>query len=346
MLIKNKLLKKIILSDKSKILDVANNLNKSSLRIVLIENYKKNFVGVINDGDLRRALIAGHNTNDRIKNIINKRFLISNNEFDFEEKDKILKKNENVFNHIPIIKNNKIFGLYTKNFILNQNKKKIKDSLVIMAGGLGKRLGNLTKHCPKALLKYQDKPLLQHLLENAQAFGFNDFIISVFFLKNKIKKFIKNQNIKKIKINYLEENSPLGTIGSLRLIKKISNDFIVINCDVITNVDLVEILKFHKKNKATLTIGVKQFKYKNPYGVINSKKTRFVSFEEKPEINFNINAGVYVFKKNIIKIIRKEKFKSIEDLVYHLNKKKSKILTYPIFENWLDLGQDRKKLKA
>ena len=215
-----------------------------------------------------------------------------------------------------------------------------------MAGGLGKRLGNLTKHCPKALLKYQDKPLLQHLLENAQAFGFNDFIISVFFLKNKIKKFIKNKNIKKIKINYLEENSPLGTIGSLRLIKKISNDFIVINCDVITNVDLVEILKFHKKNKATLTIGVKQFKYKNPYGVINSKKTRFVSFEEKPEINFNINAGVYVFKKNIIKIIRKEKFKSIEDLVYHLNKKKSKILTYPIFENWLDLGQDRKKLKA
>jgi|TARA_B110000211_G_C14093445_1_gene561030 dTDP-glucose pyrophosphorylase len=346
MLIKNKLLKKIILSDKSKILDVANNLNKSSLRIVLIENYKKNFVGVINDGDLRRALIAGHNTNDRIKNIINKSCLISNNEFDFEEKDKILKKNENVFNHIPIIKNNKIFGLYTKNFILNQNKKKIKDSLVIMAGGLGKRLGNLTKHCPKALLKYQDKPLLQHLLENAQAFGFNDFIISVFFLKNKIKKFIKNQNIKKIKINYLEENSPLGTIGSLRLIKKISNDFIVINCDVITNVDLVEILKFHKKNKATLTIGVKQFKYKNPYGVINSKKTRFVSFEEKPEINFNINAGVYVFKKNIIKIIRKEKFKSIEDLVYHLNKKKSKILTYPIFENWLDLGQDRKKLKA
>ena len=325
---------------------MANNLNKSSLRIVLIENYKKNFVGVINDGDLRRALIAGHNTNDRIKNIINKSCLISNNEFDFEEKDKILKKNENVFNHIPIIKNNKIFGLYTKNFILNQNKKKIKDSLVIMAGGLGKRLGNLTKHCPKALLKYQDKPLLQHLLENAQAFGFNDFIISVFFLKNKIKKFIKNQNIKKIKINYLEENSPLGTIGSLRLIKKISNDFIVINCDVITNVDLVEILKFHKKNKATLTIGVKQFKYKNPYGVINSKKTRFVSFEEKPEINFNINAGVYVFKKNIIKIIRKEKFKSIEDLVYHLNKKKSKILTYPIFENWLDLGQDRKKLKA
>ena len=346
MLIKNKLLKKIILSDKSKILDVANNLNKSSLRIVLIENYKKNFVGVINDGDLRRALIAGHNTNDRIKNIINKRCLISNNEFDFEEKDKILKKNENVFNHIPIIKNNKIFGLYTKNFILNQNKKKIKDSLVIMAGGLGKRLGNLTKHCPKALLKYQDKPLLQHLLENAQAFGFNDFIISVFFLKNKIKKFIKNQNIKKIKINYLEENSPLGTIGSLRLIKKISNDFIVINCDVITNVDLVEILKFHKKNKATLTIGVKQFKYKNPYGVINSKKTRFVSFEEKPEINFNINAGVYVFKKNIIKTIRKEKFNSIEDLIYYLNKKKSKILTYPIFENWLDLGQDRKKLKA
>ena len=94
-----------------------------------------------------------------------------------------------------------------------------------------------------------------------------------------------------------------------------------------------------------MTIGVKQFKYQNPYGVINVNKGRFISFEEKPDINFNINAGDYVFSKKIIKIIKKEKFNNIEELIQHLSSKKSKILTYPIFENWLDLGQDKKNLK-
>ena len=345
MLIKKKLLKKITISSKSKILDVINNLNRSGLRIVLIEDNNKKFVGVINDGDIRRALITGHNINDKIINIINRNCFISNNEFNFDKKDKILKKNENIFSHIPIIKKNKIFGLYTKNLTNNYDRKKIKDSLVIMAGGFGKRLGKLTRNSPKALLKYQEKPLLQHLLENARDFGFTNFIISIYYLKNKIKKFLKNQQTTNQKISFLEEKKPLGTIGALRLIKKISSSFIVINCDVITNVDLLEILKFHKKNKPIMTIGVKQFKYQNPYGVINVNKGRFISFEEKPEINFNINAGVYVFSKKIIKIIKKEKFNNIEELIQHFGRKKSKILTYPIFENWLDLGQDKKNLK-
>jgi dTDP-glucose pyrophosphorylase len=346
MLIEKKLLKKITILENSKILDVINNLNKSGLRIVLIENSKKKFVGVINDGDIRRALITGHNINDKIVNIINRNCFISKNESDFDQKDKILKKNENVFSHIPIIKKNKIFGLYTKNSNIDYKHQKIKENLLIMAGGFGSRLGRLTKNCPKALLKYQDKPLIQHLIENAKNFGFTNFIISVFYLKNKIKKFLKKIDTRSQKINYIEEKRPLGTIGSLSLLKKISKNFIVINCDVITNVDLLEILKFHKKNKPIMTIGVKQFKYQNPYGVINAKKGRFISFEEKPEINFNINAGVYVFNKDIIKIIKKENIKGIENLIQHLTKKKYTILTYPIFENWLDLGQDKKNLKT
>ena len=137
----------------------------------------------------------------------------------------------------------------------------------------------------------------------------------------------------------------MGTIGSIGLIKKISNNFIVLNCDVISDVKLPELLRFHKKNRSTLTIGVKHFKYKNHYGVIISKYNKFISFKEMPELNFTINAGIYVFNKKIISIINKFNLKNIEDLIVILKNKNYKILTYPIIENWQDLGQDKENLK-
>jgi NDP-sugar pyrophosphorylase family protein len=118
------------------------------------------------------------------------------------------------------------------------------------------------------------------------------------------------------------------------------------NClDVLSDINLSEFMKFHKKKKSLLTIATKQFQYKNPYGVIVSRDNKFVSFREKPEINFTINTGIYIFNKKIIPIINKFNLKNIEDLITLLGDKNYKIHTYPIFENWHDLGQDKKKLK-
>ena len=114
---------------------------------------------------------------------------------------------------------------------------------------------------------------------------------------------------------------------------------------MVSDVNLNELLRFHKKNRSILTIGVKHFQYKNPYGVIISKNNKFISFKEKPEFNFTINTGIYIFNKKIISIINKFNLKNIEDLITTLKNKNYKILTYPIFENWHDLGQDRKRLK-
>jgi NDP-sugar pyrophosphorylase family protein len=160
-----------------------------------------------------------------------------------------------------------------------------------------------------------------------------------------IKNFILKKKNFSLKIKFLEEHFPLGTIGSIGLIKRISNNFIVLNCDVISDVNLSELLEFHKKNKSILTIGVKDFQYKNPYGVIVSKKNKFISFEEKPETSFTINTGIYVFNKKLIPIIKKFKLKNIEDLISKLQDEDYKIFTYPIFENWKDFGQDKSKLK-
>jgi dTDP-glucose pyrophosphorylase len=342
MLLDKSYLKKIIISQDSTILEAIKNLNASELKIGLIVDKNKKFIGVINDGDIRRAFSSGYNINSSIQNIVNKKPFFVKTILDLNN---FPSKELNAFSHIPIIKNKKIYGLYAQNINLNIIKKNIKEHVVIMAGGYGKRLGKLTKKCPKALLKFNNKPLLQHILEYLKKNNFYNIQISVFFLKKMIKNFISKKNNFSLKVKFLEEKDPMGTIGSIGLIKSISDNFVVLNCDVISEVDLNELLKFHKKNKSILTIGVKHFQYKNPYGVIVSKNNRFISFEEKPEVNFTINTGIYIFNKKIIPIINKSNIKNIEDLITSLDNKNYKILTYPIFENWYDLGQDKKRLK-
>ena len=342
MLLDKNYLKKIIITENSSILEAIKNLNVSELKIVLIVDKNKKFIGIINDGDIRRAFSKGYNINSSIQYIVNKKsFFVKS----ISDLNNFSSRELNAFSHIPIIKNNKIHGLYVQNINTNIIKKNIKDHVVIMAGGYGKRLGALTKKCPKALLKFNNKPLLQHILEYVKKNNFRNIQISLFFLKKMIKNFILKKNHFSLKIKFLEERSPMGTIGSIGSIKKISSNFVVLNCDVISDLNLNELLKFHKKHKSILTIGIKHFQYKNPYGVIVSKKNRFISFEEKPVFNFTINTGIYIFNKKIIPVINKFNLKNVEDLITSLSNKNYKILTYPIFENWYDLGQDKKRLK-
>jgi len=343
MLLKKKHLKELTLNENSTILDATKNLSNSAKRVILVNNNKGNFVGIINDGDIRRAISRGFNIKTAIKNILNKNPIIAESFSDIEKK--FSKKSLKSLDYIPVVTNKKILGLYLNN-IENNNIPKYDETILIMGGGFGKRLGKLTKNCPKALLLLNNKPLLQYLIEHIKESGFYNVLISVFFLKNKIKNFVKKKNFFSININFLEEKKPLGTIGSLKLIRKISDNFIVINCDTISDINYHEILKFHKKSKALLTIGVKNFQYKNPYGIIKAENNRFISFSEKPEVDFNINAGIYVFNKKIIPIVKNFNLKNIEELIKILKKKKIRILTYPIYENWFDYGQDPSSLRV
>ena len=244
MLLDKNYLKKIIISQDCKILDAIKNLNTSQLKIVLIVDKNKNFIGVINDGDIRRGFSSGFNINSSLKYIVNKQpFFVRT----ISDLNSFSSRELNELSRIPIVQNKKIRGLYVNNINTIAIKKNIKDHVVIMAGGYGKRLGSLTKKCPKALLKFNGKSLLQHILEHVKKNNFYNVQISVFFLKKMIKNFIYKNNSFSLNIKFIEEKKALGTIGSIKLIKKITNNFIVVNCDVITDINLVEFLKFHKK---------------------------------------------------------------------------------------------------
>ena len=137
----------------------------------------------------------------------------------------------------------------------------------------------------------------------------------------------------------------MGTIGSLSLIKNISKSFIVLNCDVISNINLKELYNAHIKSKCMMTLSTKKIKLKSPYGIIISKGKKLLSIKEKPDMDFNINAGVYVFDKKVIKIIKKKNLKKIDELIHYLVEKKQKINIFHTVENWQDFGQDIETLK-
>ncbi len=344
MFIKENYWKKTILDISAEINEAIKSLNNSGLQIVIAVDKNKNFLGTITDGDVRRGLIKGYNLKSSIKKILNKRSIVSKIDVDRNEAENILRKFDLI--HLPIVKKKKLAGLYFKgNAKLKESY--LKNKVVIMAGGYGKRLGKLTKKTPKGMLKLNGKPLLLHILEKLKNEGFKEVYISVYYLKKKIKNYFLDGSKIGIKINYIEEKVPMGTVGSLALLrKKFDKSFFLINCDVITGLDFGEMISFHEKNKCDATMAIKNFKLTNPYGVITSRNNKFKNFEEKPSIFFNINAGIYLLRPSILNIIKKHKIKSIPKLFDFLKIRNKRIFTYPIFESWEDYGLNVKKLKS
>ena len=208
-----------------------------------------------------------------------------------------------------------------------------------MTGGFGKRLGHLTKNCPKPMLKLYGKPILEHILESAKRSGFINFHISIYYLGHMIQKYFNNGSKWSVKINYIKEKKPLGTVGSLRLIKKkFDSPFIVMNCDVMSDINFQELIKYHKTNNSIATVVVKTFNLQNPYGVIRSNGKNFIDFNEKPITKSNISAGIYIFNPIVIDLVKQFSIKDIPSLFKKLKEKKMKTIVYPLYEPWQDVG--------
>ncbi len=336
--------KETILTTEATIQDVLKNLNKSGLRITLIVNNKKEFQGTISDGDIRRALINSVKQNASIQKIINKNSLIASPEIKHDTILGLMLKNK--IQQIPVIdKNKKIVGLYLwDEFVEN---KKIPNTMVIMAGGRGTRLGEYTKTCPKPLLPVNGKPMLERIIERAKLQGFVNFLISINYLGNMIKDYFSDGKKWNVKIDYIKERRPLGTGGALRLISpRPKLPLVVSNCDIMTDFNYGELLDFHYKNNAEATMAVRNHEWENPYGVVLTKGVDIVDFEEKPIIRSRINAGVYILEPSAIEVIRKNEKLDMPNIFERLKAKNLRTIVYPLHEPWLDIGKPEDYFKV
>ena len=217
--------------------------------------------------------------------------------------------------------------------------------MLIMAGGKGLRLRPLTKNIPKPLLLVNKKPIIENIILNAKDKGINDFIISINYLGKKIKKYLGNGKKHGVKISYLKENKPLGTAGSVSLLKNFNHPIIITNSDVISDINYTDMINYHNKKKSLITVSAKIIKNSIDYGNILSKGSRILRVTEKPKKDIKINAGIYILDPKIKKFIKKNKYLDMTSLINNLSKKQLKVVMFPLHETWTDYGLKKNILK-
>ncbi len=324
--------KKTILKDDDPISKALKTLN--SFSCVLVTNYNNELVGTVTDRDIRKRLLQSKSIDGIISEVMN----IKPTSIISPITDKNIQelKKKNLFKVYPLVdEKNHIVGVYTNDDIQNF----ISDNLVvIMAGGVGSRLGELTHNCPKPLLKVGDKTILEIIINSFTQYNFNNFIISVNYFAEMIINYFQTGENFNASIDYVQELKPLGTAGSLGLIKKPSKPFFLINGDILTKVNYLEMMKFHNDNKSLITVGVREYKTTIPYGVFNLMNNEIHDLVEKPVKSSFINAGIYIINPEVLDLIPSNEFTNITDIIKKLLIKKY-VTAFPIYEYWTDIGE-------
>ncbi|MHC1682474.1 MAG: nucleotidyltransferase family protein [Clostridiaceae bacterium] len=328
---------KLMIDKKHSIREVIEKIDDGSKGIVVVVDENKKLIGTITDGDIRRALLKGFSLEDRIDEVIHFEPIYVYEDTPIEEiKDIFIKK---AIKELPIVNKEKVVkDLISINDILLPKGKE--NPVVIMAGGLGTRLKDLTKEVPKPMLKVGNDPILQHIINNFKQYGFNKMLISVNYKAEIIENYFQDGYAYGVKINYIREFKRLGTAGGIKLAKDyLEKPFFVINGDIFTNLNVESMLTHHTENKFDLTVGIRNHSFQIPYGVIETKDNLITELKEKPSINYYINAGVYCLNPNIVELIPEDQYFEITDLINLCIEKGLKVGYYEVSEYWMDIGR-------
>jgi NDP-sugar pyrophosphorylase family protein len=212
--------------------------------------------------------------------------------------------------------------------------------MVIMAGGKGTRLRPHTENCPKPLLEVAGKPMLEHIIDRAKMEGFNHFVLAIHYLGHMIESHFGHGEALGVQIDYLREESPLGTAGALSLLNPLPDaPFVVTNGDVITDIRYGELLDFHTRHAAVATMAVRVHEWQHPFGVVKMQGVEIVGFEEKPIVRSHINAGVYAIEPSALSVLLPDEHCDMPSLFERLMAKSLRSVAYPMHEPWLDVGR-------
>lgn len=293
--------------------------------------------GTISDGDIRRGLLKGLDLNSPIENVIHRNALVVPPEMGRELVMQLMMANK--IQQIPVINEYRhIIGLHLWDEITAIPVRP--NMMVIMAGGIGTRLRPHTDNCPKPLLPVSGKPMLEHIIERAKLEGFSHFVLAIHYLGHMIEDHFGNGERLGVRIDYLREQSPLGTAGALGLLNaRPEAAFIVTNGDVITDIRYGELLDFHIRHAAAATMAVRVHEWQHPFGVVQTKGVEIVGFEEKPVARSHINAGVYALDPEALSVLCADERCDMPTLFERLQAKSKRTVAYPMHEPWLDVGR-------
>jgi len=322
--------------------DAMKALNENIVKCLMVVDRKNKFVGTVTDGDIRRGILDGLKLSSSILKCTNLNPITFNKKN--SNKDALKFFADNDISLIPVLNDNGIVVDYFSSINENEkdNKRILRNiSTVIMAGGKGTRMEPFTSILPKPLIPIKNKPIIEHIIEKFYSAGSNKFYISTNY-KSKLLKAYFYDTKNKYSIEYLDEKKPLGTAGSLRLLeKKTRESFFVTNCDILVNLNYADLYDFHQTNNYELTIVASLSEFSIPYGTLKLLKNGDLQkIDEKPNLSYLINTGLYILKPSVLELIPKNKLFDMTDLIKKIKSKGKSIGVYPINEDsWSDVGE-------
>ena len=338
-----------IISPAASLLDAMKQMDEAKVKMLLVFN-AEHFEGIITIGDIQRAIINNIALKEPVSRILNKNKIYGyQSEGEDVIKDKMRRMRAEV---MPILdEQGELVDVWFWQDLFKKaeltQREKINLPVVIMAGGKGTRLKPITNVIPKPLVPIGDKTILETILDQFEEIGCTKFYMSVNY-KADIMKYYLSQLDHQYDIEFFQEDKPLGTIGSVSLLKgKITTPFFVSNCDSINEQDYRDVYDYHVNNHNDLTIVTMVKSFKIPYGVIETGEDGLmVALSEKPELTYQVNTGVYILNPSCIDEIPEGEFFHITHLMEKIKARGGRVGCFPVSEHaWKDMGEWPEYLK-
>lgn len=329
---------KVVLSPESSVRDALAVINAEALRVCLVVDYEQRLLGVVTDGDIRRAILNNVMLTQSVTAVMNSTPVTVSAKMARVQLLEIMR--ERSILSLPVVDDSgHLLGLET--WEQAAKTPHYDNPVFIMAGGFGTRLRPLTDNCPKPMLKVGDQPILETLINQFTRAGFKNIYISTHYMPEQITDYFGDGAAWGANIHYVHEETPLGTGGALGLLPSNipAHPLIMINGDVLTSVDFVRLLDFHNKYQPRATMCVREYDYQIPYGVISGDGHRIIEMQEKPIQRYFVNAGIYVVSPELFMNVPRQERIDMPTLLEQQIAKQKDVLMFPIHEYWLDIGR-------
>lgn len=321
-------------------------IGKQGSTLALVTDSEFRLLGLLSDGDIRRALLNHNDLNTSVESVMNRDFKYVGLDV---TRAAVLDQIEALgVMHMPVVDSNgKVAAVHLLNEMIGQIK--LPNIAIIMAGGKGTRLKPLTDNLPKPMVKVAGRPILEHIILHLAGSNIRDIYISVNYLSEVIEDYFKDGSSYGVNIHYLREDTPLGTGGALKLLPKTpENPIIVMNGDLVTQFDVERMLHHHVQSDYKLTIGAHDYCVNIPYGVINwdeeSNKVNYI--EEKPDQHFLVNGGIYVIDPEILDLIEPDRNVPMTELIEKSLAKNYRVGAHLVEGDWVDVGHHQQLAAA
>jgi len=331
------ILEKVQVPPELPVVQALEKMDRAARQILLVTDGDGRLLGTVTDGDVRRALLEGVNLREPVERIMNPRPRVLPAGSSPEDARRLMV--DHGIRHVPLVDNlGRVVDLIMWQELFLPRTEAHPEKVVIMAGGQGTRLDPFTRILPKPMIPLRDKPIIEVIMEKFHRQGLSRFILCLGY-KAEIIRLYFNGDSRPYKIDFVQEDSPLGTAGALSLLAGcLEETFLLTNCDIIVEMDYAHLLQYHREQQNTITIVGALKEFVVPYGVLRMEDNTF-RIEEKPNFHFLVNTGVYVLEPAVLPLVPRGKRFDMPELIHAAQDQSFKIGVYPHHGRWFDIGQ-------